>query len=161
MSRLARLACILAVAVAACTGVRGNVSDALCLSGTVWASGHASVTTVLVTTDDGHVLVEGPLGMEVGSLEGGIARVCGSLSGTAPLLRMNVSRYAVVSMNGEPAWDGILEVRDEILLLVSNGFPYLLVDPPAELREGVGRRIWISGGESEVGLAVRSYGWIR
>jgi len=56
-----------------------------------------------------------------------------------------VERFTVLAANGEPALDGIVRRDGEALALETAGGRVRLGNPPAELRDQVGARVWVGG----------------
>lgn len=77
----------------------------------------------------------------------------------APRPSIDVAQFAVRAVDGVPALDGVLaDERGRVVLVTADGRRQALEHPPAELRDQVGARVWITGttpGE------VASYGIIR
>jgi len=92
------------------------------------------------------------------SLVGSEARLLASVDGGEVLVRgtwdappgLVVGSFQVLAMNGRAAIDGVLEITDYgYALRLSSGAYYDLSDPPAELMNHVGDRLWVTGSAEE------------
>ena len=85
----------------------------------------------------------GPSASAIGRASGAEVVAWGALSEPRTL---DVSRYAVRSVDGVPAADGMLTESGGALVLVgADGTRRRIVSPPTALRALVGARVWISG----------------
>ena len=119
--------------------------------------GAVPVTSVVVRPEIGPpVTLTGALATEVGRASGADVWVRGRRVGDRTI---EVTRYAVRSVDGVPAVTGTLVAEGErFLLATDDGRRHRIMQPPASLREHVGARIWISG---NLGSSITAYGVLR
>ena len=72
---------------------------------------------------------------------------------------LTVQRFVLLTVGGESVKDGVLEMTEDgfVLDLTTGGFRGV-VDPPTELQQHVGDRVWIAGPDGE---APTAFGVIR
>ena len=100
------------------------------------------------------VEVTGPLATLVGRVAGTEIAASGTLAGS----RLEVSRFEVKSVDGEPAIDGTLRTEGGLLYIVtSSGTRTRIAAPPPPLTGKDGSRVWITGDPSK---GVSSFGFI-
>ncbi len=107
--------------------------------------------------------VQGPLRPEITALSGAEVRVWGKPVANRPPTpprAIEVTRYRVVSVGGEPAYAGVLEMRGEQTWLRGER-AVRLTSVPRDLTERMGATIWVTGVLTGDTLRVRSHGVIR
>lgn len=113
------------------------------LQGTLTVVGNAPVTQVLLRTADGGS--RGLTGPELPSLRriaGLEVAVRGSSSPSGELV---VRDFTVVSVDGQPAVDGVLEHEGSTLYLRTADRRIPLGNPPDDFHNLVGARVWLTG----------------
>jgi hypothetical protein len=74
-----------------------------------------------------------------------VVRATGDMGG-----RVLVASFTVLAMNGVSAIDGVLDAVDGgYALRLSDGTPRMLMDPPPQLIEHIGARMWVTGDVSK------------
>jgi hypothetical protein len=110
--------------------------------GRVAVVGASPLTQVVVTTSGGQTPLSGPLAAEIGQAAGADVWVQGRRDGSSIV----AARYAVRSVDGVPAVDGVLSLEGDLLVLTTAGGRRVeLREAPAALRAHSGGRVWISG----------------
>ena len=116
---------------------------------------------VNLRADDGSsVGLVGDLAAELARLSGAVVTVRG-IEAPAPASRgLDVTEYAVESVNGETPSVGVLERREGEYWLA--GDPGIrLMGVPDALAQAVGAKVWVTGSSGADGVTVQSYGIIR
>lgn len=112
------------------------------LRGTITVVGNAPVTQVQLRTASGNRTLTGP---ELPSLR----RIAGlevALSGSpSPGGEFMVRDFTVLSADGQPALDGVLEHEGNTLYLRTASRRVPLGNPPADFHSLVGARVWLTG----------------
>ena len=127
----------------------GSAASTPSSSATATVRGTIAVTG---TDRDRHVIVrqegapsinlEGPLAMLVGRASGADVWVSGSRNGRI----LNVSSFAVRTVDGIPATDGQLVADgDRLVIVTPDGKRQTIANAPPALRQHVGGRVWVSG----------------
>lgn len=118
------------------------------------------IGTVTTSTTDlaGPLALVEPDGTEIG-LNGdqaaGMSAVIGDEVEVSGILfhmsqLMTVQRFLVRAVGGQPVSDGVLDLTvDGFVLRLTNGGDRTVIDPPAELQQHVGDRVWIAGPEGD------------
>lgn len=131
------------------------------LSGKVFVTGAEPWTSItLVPTKGRGVTLVGDLEGELARLSGAEVRVHGLQRGEAPAGGFDVESYEVLEVDGEVPKVGTLRARDGTLMLAGRD-TVQLANPPEELREKEGAKVWIVGAREGERLTVQSYGIIR
>lgn len=130
--------------------------------GVVAVVGADPVPQVVVAVGPGgrEVAVIGALRAELGALSGAEVEVRGRSVPNPlgePPLAVDVGSYEIVLIGGERPIVGTLEARGDDVWLAGRR---LLVLPP-ELRNAVGRKVWVVGRVTREGVTVQSFGVIR
>ena len=129
------------------------------LSGKVFVTGAEPWTSItLVPTRGRGVTLVGNLQGELRRLSGAAVRVIGARRGK--LGDLDVESYEVLEVDGEVPQVGTLRTRDGTLMLAGRD-TVQLANPPEELREKEGAKVWIVGPREGERLTVQSYGIIR
>lgn len=138
-----------------------SATDEMRATGRVAVGGTGPIRVVNLLTDSGETIgLAGDLLDELMRLAGAVLSVTGPPTQTVQGRAVNVSRYDVVSVDGETPSVGILVAGDDTYRLEGEA-AQPLVDVPPELGSQVGAKIWVVGPETAAGLRVRSYGVIR
>jgi len=126
--------------------------------GIVAIVGAAPLTDVVLRTGSGAVRLAGAQLPQLRRLAGVELWVRGTPV-AAPRPSLEVAQFTVRAVDGVPALDGVLaEDQGRVVLVTADGRRQVLDHPPAQLRDQLGARVWITGtapGE------VASYGVIR
>lgn len=123
--------------------------------GIVAEVGSVPITSIVVRPASGRsVTILGSLAKEIGRAAGAEVWVSGHRTAEG----LHAMRYAVRSVDGEPAVDGVLASEDGGLVLVTTGGRRRIVRPPQALRGMMGARVWLVG-SLEGGIT--SYGVLR
>jgi hypothetical protein len=119
--------------------------------------GSIPITRVVVRQAAGpSVTVTGPLAREIGVASGAEVWVRGRRVDDRTI---EVTSYAVRSVDGVPAMTGTLAADgDRLVLIADDGRRRVIARPPAPLREHVGARVWITGDPT---TTIASYGVLR
>jgi len=156
MSRNRFLITVAAAAVAACSSdqsatapnrTAGRAQPApshVEIAGTIEVSGH-DAAPVSLRYDDKLI----PLGGAESALLEGLVGAEALVRGTEDLDGvLVVESFRVLAVNGRAALDGVLMiyVASNYAIRLDDGSVYALEDPPAELTEHVGSRVWVTGG---------------
>ncbi|MGQ0714926.1 MAG: hypothetical protein ACT4PJ_14585 [Gemmatimonadaceae bacterium] len=113
------------------------------LRGTITIVGNAPVTQVqLRTTDVGNRTLTGPALPSLRRIAGLDVAVRGSRT---PGGEVMVRDFTVLSADGQPALDGVLEHDGNALYLRTATRRVPLGNPPADLHSLVGARVWLTG----------------
>jgi hypothetical protein len=125
--------------------------------GIVAVVGSIPMTRVVVRPPRGPALaISGSLADEIGRASGAEVWVSGRRVDDRTL---EVTRYAVRTVDGVAAVSGALAVEGDRLVLVTEGGRRLAIaHPPSPLRDQVGARVWISG---DLGGTINAYGVLR
>jgi hypothetical protein len=115
------------------------------------------ITEVVLRPPGGRqITLTGPLAKEIGVASGADVWVRGR---RVDARTIEVSSYAVRSVDGVPAITGTLTADGDRLVLVSDdGRRHPIARPPAPLREHVGARVWITG---DLASTITAYGVLR
>ncbi len=100
------------------------------------------------------VTITGALAREIRRAAGADVWVAGKRSEAG----FDVVRYAVRSVDGERAIDGILAAEKDKLVLVNPAGRYPIARPLAAFRDLIGARVWLVG---ELDGVIQSYGVLR
>lgn len=123
--------------------------------GIVAEVGSVPITSIVVRPAGGRsVTLLGSLAKEIGRAAGAEVWVSGHRTPEG----LHAMRYAVRSVDGEPAVDGVLASEDGGLVLVTAGGRRRIVRPPEALRGMVGARVWLVG---PIEGGITSYGVLR
>jgi hypothetical protein len=123
--------------------------------GIVAEVGSVPITSIVVRPAGGRsVTLLGSLAKEIGRAAGAEVWVSGHRTQEG----LHAMRYAVRSVDGEPAVDGVLASEDGGLVLVTAGGRRRIVRPPQALRGMVGARVWLVG---PIEGGITSYGVLR
>lgn len=123
--------------------------------GIVAEVGSVPITSIVVRPAGGRsVTILGSLAKEIGMAAGAEVWVSGHRTPEG----LHAMRYAVRSVDGEPAVDGVLAAEDGGLVLVTAGGRHRIVRPPQALRGMVGARVWLVG---PIEGGITSYGVLR
>ncbi len=149
----------------------GIVAAALVLLGTACAAqapvrGRVQVTglgprpVATLQPDSGRSLVlEGALEPELRRLGGALVEVHGSRTETPPWGGIQVERYVILEIAGEPPFVGLLDASGTRLTL-EDGSTLRLEGLPEPIRSGGAARIWVTGERRAQVVAVRAAGVI-
>lgn len=130
---------------AAADTVRGIVSEV----------GSSPMTSVVVRpASGGAVTITGALAREIARAAGAEVWVSGERRGGS----MDVRSYAIRTVDGEAATDGIIARDGERLLLVTGTGPRPIARPLHALRGMIGARVWLVG---PLDGTITSYGVLR
>lgn len=149
---------------AACAPANGPAgeaapADTLAYTGVVVQSGTRIEPAVVLEREDGEsVRLAGALAPEIARLAGGTVRVVGHASAEHSRA-FDVAEYELLEIAGGVPLVGVLETRSGELWLVGAEHVQLL-QPPAELRQMPGARVWIVGETDGDGIRLQSYGVI-
>ena len=123
--------------------------------GIVAETGSVPITSIVVRPAGGRsVTILGSLAPEIGRAAGAEVWVSGHRTAEG----LHAMRYAVRSVDGEPAVDGVLASEDGGLVLVTTGGRRRIVRPPQALRGMIGARVWLVG---PIEGGITSYGVLR
>lgn len=120
------------------------------LTGKVAVVGSDPFPQIVLRPDTGgsEIRIEAADPGPIGRVAGARVTAFGELDPDARRLRLE--RFAVLSMDGIPAVDGVLEREGDGLVLVTGESDRLRIAfPPAALYDHVGSRVWLSGSEIE------------
>lgn len=169
MLRIRFLASLMALALAACSETPnapvsvfppGGVvpplpppNSSAQLTGKVSIDGLAVDNAVYLELDDqSRVILVGSQVIGLHSVNGAVVFVEGNWSDGYALgdnQVLDVQRFEVLSIEGRPAIDGILQQTPEgYALRLQSGDFYALIDPSAALLEHMGQRLWITTAET-------------
>jgi hypothetical protein len=170
MSTRLALGAVCAVVACARGGARSDSAAAaaaptvMTVIGVVRVVGADPLTQLVIQGADGGppTAIVGPLEAELRQAVGVEVRVTGPAADPAPPSRAAVQAqsYEAIALNGVPAYVGTIERSGDGLNLVG-ARRWLLLNPPAELRESVGAKAWVAGETSAGGLRVSGYGILR
>ncbi len=160
-----------AVAMLACThtgspGTRGAVTPQApdtTVRGVVYVVGADPFTHVVVRGPGGDVAVTGPLAGELRALSGAEVRIAGrpvAPSVPPPRRAVDVTDYAVLSINGATPAVGVLIERNGALWLAGRD-TLPLVDVPPGFAGRPGDKVFVIGPMVDGKLSVSTYGVIR
>lgn len=113
--------------------------------GTIRQVGSTPNTTTRIETEDGTVVVVGPLGLEIARAAGAVVRVHGTsiAAGTPDTIR--VEKYELLSVDGLTPLVGILDQEDHRLVLdTQDGGRVELVGGSDRMRAAAGSKIWVT-----------------
>lgn len=131
------------------------------LSGKVFVTGSEPGTSVTLVRPQGRgVTLVGDLQGELARLSGAEVRVHGLQGEKSPAGGFDVESYDVLEIDGEVPKVGILKMNEGTILLTGQD-TVGLSDPPDELRNKVGAKVWIVGHPTGGKVVVQSYGIIR
>lgn len=139
-------------------------SDTVTVVGIVRVVGADPITQLVVQAEGGDATaLVGPLQSELHQTVGLEVRITGVAADPSPPSRraLDVRSYETVAMNGTPAHTGIIERSGDALRLATTSRPWTLVNPPDELRQSVGAKVWVAGESSGETLRVSAYGIIK
>lgn len=140
---------------------RSEQVDELERTGRVVVSGPEGMRMVSLLTEAGQsVGLVGELIGELTRLSGAVVAVAGAPAQTPQSEGLRVTRYEVVSIDGEVPVVGVLSGENGDFRL-EDGQSVSLVDLPEALLDQVGAKIWVTGPETPNGRRVQSYGVIR
>jgi hypothetical protein len=130
-------------------------------TGRVVVSGPEGLRMVSLYSEDGQsVGLTGSLLDELMRVSGAVVRVTGTAAETMGREGVDVTRYEIVSVDGERPLVGVLGGGGGSFRLQGDQ-PVGLVDVPDELAGQVGALIWVTGPDTPDGRRVQSYGVIR
>lgn len=139
-----------------------RLRDTLRLRGVVAVVGAEPMTEVVLRGDAGRsVRLVGAAQEELRRLSGVEVWVRGRLvPGPTPRPSLEVARYAVLSVGGVPARDGVIAAASGQWYLVTLDGTWHRLPPgaPAALRAQLGARVWVSGRDTN---QIASFGVIR
>lgn len=123
--------------------------------GIVAEVGSVPVTSIVVKPAGGRsVTLLGSLAREIGQAAGAEVWVSGHRTAEG----LHAMRYAVRSVDGQPAVDGTLAAEGDELFLVTASGRRRITRPPQALRGKIGARVWLVG---SLDGGVTSYGVLR
>lgn len=167
--------CLAAAALAACSGSRqegmgsSEASPAVAgrdttAQGIIRSIGADPFAQLVIQPRPGHgegqVALAGELRGELAQLQGAEVLVRGRVAPNRPPnppRAIDVTRYEIISVGGEPPYVGTLEERGGVLTLAD----LVVVGAPRHLRNAAGGKVWITGYVSGDSLRVSLYGIIR
>lgn len=125
------------------------------LRGIVAEVGSMPMTSIVIRPAGGRsVTITGDLAREIGRAAGAEVWV----SGTRTERGIEAVRYAIRSVDGQPAVDGTLARDGDRLVLVNESGRHVIARPPAGLRDRVGARVFLVG---SLDGSITSYGILR
>jgi hypothetical protein len=128
--------------------------------GTVRQVGSAPVATTRIETEDGPVVVVGPLALELARASGAVARVHGSASGSGGPDTIRAVKYELVSVDGLSPLVGVLGLTDGRLTVATEYGQRVGLDGASDrMRSAVGSKIWVT--TSDDGRSVVRWGILR
>ncbi len=96
-------------------------------------------------TEDGPIVLVGPLAAELARAAGAVARVRGTSAGADAPAAIRVEAYELVSADGLSPLVGMLELEEgELVLRKENGQRIELTGGSARMREAAGSKVWIT-----------------
>ena len=132
-----------------------QASPADTVRGIIAETGSTPVTQVVVRAPGGRVTaISGPLAREIGRASGAELWVRGRRDGQA----LEATAYAVRTIDGQPAVDGILARDGDRLVLVTAGGRRPIAQPLQALWGMIGARVWLVG---PLDGRITSYGVLR
>jgi hypothetical protein len=143
---------VFVIAALGATGCGGNSSvpesggqDERVVEGTIRQTGGTPNVETRLETEDGPIVLVGPLAAELARAAGAVAEVRGTSAGEAAPDAMRVEAYELVSVDGLSPLVGMLELEDEDLALrKENGQRVELTGGSARMREAAGSKVWIT-----------------
>jgi hypothetical protein len=145
-------------------GAAAPMSDTLTVTGVVRVTGSDPLAQLVVQPEGGEpTALVGPLQSELHQTVGVEVRITGIPADPAPPSRsaLEVLFYETVALNGMPAHTGVIERSGDEFRLVTRGRRWTLLNPPDQLRQSVGAKVWVAGDSSGEALRVSAYGIIK
>ncbi len=129
------------------------------VQGTIRQVGGAPNVSTRLETEDGPVLLRGPLSVEIARAAGAVARVRGTTGDDDPDV-IQVERYELVSVDGLSPLVGMLEWEDGALVLqAGEEIRVELAGGTDRMREASGSRVWVTTRED--GRTIIRWGILR
>ena len=121
----------------------------------VTGSAPMNVRIALMRDSAASVFLEGALAPELRRLGGARVEVWGDRAADA----LQVAGYRIVSVDGAPVWQGVVErVDGGLALRLQDGSLVRLRHAPAELQPG--RKVWVQGPAAPAEVSVQTFGVI-
>ena len=132
------------------------------VQGTVSVIGAEPLASVAIQSDGRTTTVEGALRDEIGRLSGARVRIWGSVAPARAAAdgAIHATGYEILEVAGERPFVGVLQVRGPDLWLVG-ATELRLLNPPVELTERTGAKVWVTGTADGRELQLASYGVLR
>ena len=113
--------------------------------GTIRQTGGSPNVETRLETEDGPIVLVGPLAAELARAAGAVARVRGTSAGEDAPDTMRVEAYELVSVDGLSPLVGQLEVEDgDLALRKADGSQVELMGGSARMREAAGSKVWVT-----------------
>ena len=151
MKRLTNLL-VMAAAALGPAGCGGNSSvpdtggpEERVAEGTIRQTGGAPNVETRLETDDGSIVLVGPLAAELARAAGAVARVRGISAGDDAPEAIQVDQYDLVSVDGLSPLVGMLDLEEgDLALRTEDGRNVELTGGSARMREASGSKVWVT-----------------
>jgi len=143
---------VIASAMLGVAGCGGNSSvpdsggqDERVAEGTIRQTGGSPNVETRLETEDGPIVLVGPLAAELARAAGAVASVRGTSAGEDAPDAIRVEEYELVSVDGLIPLVGMLELEDgDLVLRKENGQRVELTGGSERMREAAGSKVWVT-----------------